>query len=621
MEASLDSILDWDAALSAGNRAAYDVLRSAYDADTRAKRPLPVVGEAFPNPMPTYRQALREVAGSVSEPDRRHGIEQIIDNGNLSEAATQLIDTLGEPLVNRLLAQRIITDSKNIAVSTSLLLTAITLLSPDGVVTTMLNRRIELAYKRAGESPVTIAPDDPDANGSPIVAHAFGVALGIAQANQQQFIITDQQCAHVYDDATLSPFATALHELMSERPLLLLGYEGLPYDENSMRADPTHVLDLVKQFGSARHDHVAIIPAPSDPRQRDAQIKFLGSLGIMPILTNPSQTDALRVVLDRLLRDTDPIASLRLDATTHARNAKRADRRSRKHSDDKNAADMALQEWHKAIDAYQQLADHMDYARYMPMIADTHTLCAAVHVRRNQPERAEQEYQEALSIWRQLAQSNPSTYYQTGLAMTLSNLAILHSSQRQYEQAEQEYQEALSIWRQLAQSNPSTYYQPDPAMTLSNLANLHSSQRQYEQAEQEYQEALSIWRQLAQSNPSTYYQPDLAMTLSNLANLHSDQHRYEQAEQEYQEALSILRQLAETNPDAYRLDVATTLNGLATLYRDLRQYEKAEQKHQEALSILRQLAETNPDAYQFDVAATLNGLADMHRYLHQYKQA
>lgn len=620
---SFEQTMDWDAALSAGNHAAYASLRSAYAASDNA--PTLIVGDLLFGHWASLTSVLSDLIGSVSDVATKQRIRQQLDSAAWQDALDALIDTLGEPLVASLLCQRLATSRNQFnQIGPGPQLVAAALLAPRCVITTAWHGLMELTYDFGGQHAIAVTPSNETAMQSidasedePIVLHPLGMASGNGASNDR-LILTRAQYDRTYSSSDgNNAFTTALQHAMHDHPLLLIGH-ALPHDDASAQQDPTHMLDLVQQFGDARRTRIAIIPAPADPRQRDEQLRFLGSYGITPIMTDPAQGDALYIVLKRLLQDTNPEASMRLHARELAADAEALDL-------DASATDDAIKAWQRTLNTYEQLASQFSHLRpwYRALIAQTRVRLGLAYTRSSQHAQAARQYEMAASIYVsliRLGKADRHSDYRSRQAGTLNNLANAYAALQRYEDAEHAYDEAIGLLGQQLAETGSDEASAMLALALHNIADLHRDARQYQQAEREYREAVDRYRRLAGAKPDAY-SPHLADTLNGLANLHRRMRAYEQAEDEYNEALRIWDQLDRTHPSTYQGRAAQTLNNLAILYKDTGTLAKAEETLQQALTIRRRLLSDHANASPFGVAQTLNNLANVHTAMHQYDKA
>ncbi len=247
-----------------------------------------------------WPQVLRQLAGFVYDRADRSGIESLIADGELLQAAQEIYHQY--PRMLRELQKLLDYDKIQSCDTEKLYASAVyvlPLLFHDGIVmTTNFDRVLEEVYDRHHKKfGKIISPYEPDLltqmrQCTPHCLFKLHGDIGPEIRDIERMVFTREQYDKAYADN--GPLMKELPHWFQNRRLLFLGC--------SLEKDRTmEVLQQVSKC-NAGLDHYAILACkPEDIGQRSRE---LGNLGISPICYPDGRHEAVRVLLERLLEET-----------------------------------------------------------------------------------------------------------------------------------------------------------------------------------------------------------------------------------------------------------------------------------------------------------------------------
>lgn len=294
------------------NRSVFEDLKS----DCRNKYLIPFVGaglSAFCGYL-GWPDVLRQLVKFVFSADKQEDINTMIEKGELLQAAQKIHDNLPRMLIElkKIIDYRKIRDCDAQRLYASAVYVLPYLFNDSMVMTTNFDRVLEEVYdKQQKKFEKVISPYEPDllTQIRQRNLHCLFKLHGDIGENTiaaDKLVFTKEQYDRVYmKDGTL---VRELTEWFRSKKLLFLGC--------SLAMDRTmEVLRMVSSQNTAL-DHYAILACkPEDMEQR---IQELGELGISAIYYPDGKHDAVRVILERILEETNYTAYERLkreDAT------------------------------------------------------------------------------------------------------------------------------------------------------------------------------------------------------------------------------------------------------------------------------------------------------------------
>lgn len=283
------------------NRSVYEELKSA----CRRNGIIPFVGAGLSVfcGYQSWPDVLRQLAGYVYDPGVRAGVEAMIQDGRLLQAAQEIQDNY--PLVLKMLPNIIDYDKIRRCDPDRLSASAVFVLPrlfPRGLVmTTNFDRVLEEVYDRGhAKFGKVITPYEPDLlaqsrQNNPHCLFKLHGDIGPEIHDIDRLVFTQEQYDRAYSGG---PLMQELPRWFESKKLLFLGC--------SLAQDRT--MDVLQQVTSTNPglDHYAILACrPEDVARRCVE---LGRWGISAIYYPDGRHEAVRVILERLLEDTDPSA-------------------------------------------------------------------------------------------------------------------------------------------------------------------------------------------------------------------------------------------------------------------------------------------------------------------------
>lgn len=283
------------------NRSVYEELKNA----CRRNGIIPFVGAGLSVfcGYQSWPDVLRQLAGYVYDPGVRAGVEAMIQNGRLLLAAQEIQDNY--PLALKMLPNIIDYDKIRRCGPDRLSASAVFVLPhlfPRGLVmTTNFDRVLEEVYDRGhAKFGKVITPYEPDLlaqsrQNNPHCLFKLHGDIGPEIHDIDRLVFTQEQYDRAYSGG---PLMQELPRWFESKKLLFLGC--------SLAQDRT--MDVLQQVTSTNPglDHYAILACrPEDVARRCVE---LGRWGISAIYYPDGRHEAVRVILERLLEDTDPSA-------------------------------------------------------------------------------------------------------------------------------------------------------------------------------------------------------------------------------------------------------------------------------------------------------------------------
>lgn len=283
------------------NRSVYEELKSA----CRRNGIIPFVGAGLSVfcGYQSWPDVLRQLAGYVYDPGVRADVEAMIQDGRLLQAAQEIQDNY--PLVLKMLPNIIDYDKIRRCgpdrLSASAVFVLPHLFPRSLVMTTNFDRVLEEVYDRGhAKFGKVITPYEPDLlaqsrQNNPHCLFKLHGDIGPEIHDIDRLVFTQEQYDRAYSGG---PLMQELPRWFESKKLLFLGC--------SLAQDRT--MDVLQQVTSTNPglDHYAILACrPEDVARRCIE---LGRWGISAIYYPDGRHEAVRVILERLLEDTDPSA-------------------------------------------------------------------------------------------------------------------------------------------------------------------------------------------------------------------------------------------------------------------------------------------------------------------------
>ena len=283
------------------NRSVYEELKNA----CRRNGIIPFVGAGLSVfcGYQSWPDVLRQLAGYVYDPGVRADVEAMIQDGRLLQAAQEIQDNY--PLVLKMLPNIIDYDKIRRCgpdrLSASAVFVLPHLFPRSLVMTTNFDRVLEEVYDRGhAKFGKVITPYEPDLlaqsrQNNPHCLFKLHGDIGPEIHDINRLVFTQEQYDRAYSGG---PLMQELPRWFESKKLLFLGC--------SLAQDRT--MDVLQQVTSTNPglDHYAILACrPEDVARRCIE---LGRWGISAIYYPDGRHEAVRVILERLLEDTDPSA-------------------------------------------------------------------------------------------------------------------------------------------------------------------------------------------------------------------------------------------------------------------------------------------------------------------------
>lgn len=255
-----------------------------------------------------WGDVLRELADFIPIEDvRRTALEQI-DSGTYEEAAQMILEAYPAMLdqLPDLISPSKIDDCPLEEFKASAAFALPPLFQKGLVMTTNFDRVLETAYLRWSSKAIrTVTPNQQDCLAQLRQNQSLGLFklhgdIGSEAVSIDDLVFTREQYEKKYADG--SPLVQELTRWFENRRLLFLGC--------SLNADRTmEVLKTVTQAQSGIRHYAILGCKKSDISKR---LKELKDIGILPVFYDENNHDAVRVILERLLEETDQSAYRKL---------------------------------------------------------------------------------------------------------------------------------------------------------------------------------------------------------------------------------------------------------------------------------------------------------------------
>ena len=263
---------------------------------------IPFVGAGLTNfAYGSWPGALKTLAGYISDTKTKQEIRQLIRDKKPLEAAQKLEDARGpnnlaHDLVNLFSAEKLEKKRNQLPREAISLLPY---LFPNLVLTTNFDQALETVYQESGHPFAGVLhPGQPEllvqflrANGNQGLLKLHGTIIG-SNIDYSKIVFTLRQYDHHYSPG--SELGAALADCYRQKMMLFLGC--------SLEKDRT--MEVLRKVWKKGQTHYAILNCPR--AQRDARLLELDAMGIRAIVYPKGRHEAVRVILEKLLEDTQP---------------------------------------------------------------------------------------------------------------------------------------------------------------------------------------------------------------------------------------------------------------------------------------------------------------------------
>lgn len=245
--------------------------------------------------------ALKALVENITDTKTKRNIRQLIQDNSLLEAAQALEDARGPNNLARdlvkLFSAAKLKDNRHLLPREAISL--LPHLFPNLVLTTNFDETLETVYRESGHPFAGIFhPGRTEMLRSYLRVHSVGGLMKLhgtvtgPNIEYSQIVFTEQQYdRHYGPDSSLVGDLTACFR---QRMMLFLGC--------SLEQDRT--MALLQQIRQPGEYSYAIVNCPKS--KRDARLRELDELGIRAIVYEKGRHEAVRVILEQLLKDTQP---------------------------------------------------------------------------------------------------------------------------------------------------------------------------------------------------------------------------------------------------------------------------------------------------------------------------